>query len=157
MSTRKKIYVGLGWLLLFLITAMIVILFYPSLLHITKSKAHQKANLAVAPYQIAIARCAQQNKGQLSECNSGSNGIPEAYGSWVHTIKSIHVYQGVIRVSVKLDLGKKLFIYYIPRPVQRLWSSATTDPRQSIHWQRIDSKYCGLDKSTYSCEHFAKH
>ena len=157
MATRKKIHRTLGWLLLFIIVAMVAVLFYPSLFHITKSKAHVKANQAVASYQAAIGRCINDHQGQLATCNAGTNGIPDARNNWVHTVKSVHVYQGVIRALVRLNLGKKLFIYYIPRLVQRRWSSATTDPQQSINWQRVDSKYCGLDKKMYSCKHFAKH
>ena len=157
MATRKRIHRRLGWLLLFIIIAMVAVLFYPSMFHITQSKAHLKANQAVANYQAAINRCIHDHQGQLSPCHAGSNGIPAARNNWVRTVSSIHVYQGVIRALVRLDLGKKLFIYYIPRPVQRRWSSSTADPQQAIHWQRIDSKYCGLDEKIYSCEHFAKH
>jgi type II secretory pathway pseudopilin PulG len=145
-----------GWWLVVVILIMIAILVYPSVFRVTQKQAQVKTAERVAAYQKAVAACYEKNKRQLTGCDAGKNGIPPVTSSWFGTIKSIHVYRGVIQVRVKMNLGEPLFIYYVPRPVPRRWFSDSTNPKHSFTWQRIESSYCGLDNKTYSCRQFVK-
>ena len=154
MAREKKRLSILGWWIIVTVIAIIAILVYPSVFRVTQSQAHRESDKMVAKYQAAVTRCIQKNHNKLALCSTGQEGIPPVYSSWFRAIKSIHVYRGVIQVSLKLNLGEHLFIYYIPRQVRRRWFSSTTNPNSSVTWQRIESSYCGLDNKTYSCQNF---
>lgn len=154
MTKKKRSFSLLGWWLIIVVIVLTAILVYPTVFRATLNKAHKESDQRVMHYQAAIERCLNNKKGKLCRCNAGQAGIPPVYTSWFGTIKSIHVYRGVIQVHAKVDLGQPVFIYYIPRQVQRRWFSSTTKPGRSVTWQRVQSSYCGLDNATYSCRHF---
>lgn len=146
-----------GWWLVALIIILIAILIYPSVFLITQNKVQTALHSKISQSQQAVAACYNQNNRQLRGCSNGENGIPTKHISWFGLVKSIHIYQGVIQVQVKMNLGEPLFIYYIPRPIPRRWLNSSTDPKSSLIWQRIESNYCGLDSNIYSCRNFMKY
>ena len=153
----KRCSALLGCCLVAIIIAMIGILIYPSLFQVARSQAYEETSQVVGPYQAAITRCIQENKNQLERCNAGQENIPAAYSSWFRSIKSIHVYQGVIQVRIHLNLGEPVFVFYIPHLVHRRWSSSTTYPNTSVNWQHIETNCCGLKDKNYSCKNFIEH
>jgi hypothetical protein len=147
----KRYSTLLGWCLVSIFIGMIVILIYPSVFQVARSQADKESSKVIEPYQVAIIRCIQKNNNQLQRCNAGEENIPAAYSSWFRSVKSIHVYQGVIQVRIHLSLGEPVFVFYIPHLVRRRWSSSTTYPNTSVIWQRIETNYCGLRKKNESC------
>ncbi len=83
------------------ILAMIAL---PTYQHYTRRAYYSEIVQAAAPYQLGVAECFQ-TLGEVSECRSGDNGVPEVMISSGGMIESIQVESGVISLVPKAQHG----------------------------------------------------
>ena len=70
----------------------------PSYQNYTRRAHYTEIVQAAAPYKIGVEECYQSN-GDLSKCNSGSEGVPEALTQGSTLVGSIEVKEGAIQIT----------------------------------------------------------
>lgn len=85
------------------IMAILSTLAIPSYMRYTRRAFYSELIQMAAPYQFAVALCAQQH-ASLKPCNNGQQSIPKAMLNQ-HHVASLGVHQGVIHIIPQAQHG----------------------------------------------------
>ncbi len=82
-----------------IIAAIFIMLSIATFFHYKLRFYYQKEIVAIAKqYQVTVTGCIKNNKGRLSVCDAGSEGIPHKLNSHANKKITVTIENGVIRI-----------------------------------------------------------